>query len=85
MTLFAADYPLFAIASLKDGCLLVAGGGGASKTGVPNRVVGANISRAKVDEKKRPRHRKSIEFRAESATSIRTALAYARTTSAVDR
>ncbi|XP_065843212.1 guanine nucleotide-exchange factor SEC12-like [Oscarella lobularis] len=45
MTLFAADYPLFAIASLKDGCLLVAGGGGASKTGVPNRVEIYRISR----------------------------------------
>eukprot|EP00118_Oscarella_pearsei_P024754 m.306722 g.306722 ORF g.306722 m.306722 type:complete len:389 (+) comp41532_c0_seq1:18-1184(+) len=35
---FAVDYPLYAIVSLKEGRVLVAGGGGSSKTGVPNRV-----------------------------------------------
>ena len=37
--LFSTNFPLYAIAITPGGHVVVAGGGGAAKTGVPNAIV----------------------------------------------
>ena len=37
--LFSTDYPLYSVGTLKNGTFFVAGGGGKSKTGIPNTLV----------------------------------------------
>ena len=33
------DFPVYAVGVTNSGCLVVAGGGGSAKTGVPNMIV----------------------------------------------
>lgn len=44
-TLFTTEFPIFALAVPGNGLVVVAGGGGASKTGVPNSIVSLPASK----------------------------------------